>query len=312
MADATQPRVLLVAADADLAASTTASLEQRGFLAAAIQETAAALEAVYANPPDCILVQHEGPVSDKNPLLAELKADNVYGHLPIVLIVTDEGLRAGVDWDVNEADDFLVHPFSGEEVAARVRLCIERAQRDVNANPLTGLPGNLTIMREADHRIAAGQPFAMAYLDIDNFKPFNDKYGFSRGDEVLRMTARILLNAIHSLDTTDTYIGHIGGDDFIFMVPPTHVARVCKRIAQDFDTIVPDFYDEDDRAAGTIESIDRRGEVQTFPLMTISLAVIDTSAVTVSHMADLSSRAAEVKHFTKHLQGSNFIIDRRK
>jgi len=311
--DASKPSILIVAGRAsDNLHPAESILERAGFRVTTAYTAVAAIEQIYAAPPDCLLIEHAaGPLTARNGLLAELKSDNVYGHLPAILVLPGEDLEKGINWKDNPADDYLTIPFTETELTARVSLCIARAQRDMDANPLSGLPGNIPIIREAERRIAAGTPFAMGYLDIDNFKPFNDKYGFSRGDEVLRMTTRLLVNAIRTTESNDTYVGHIGGDDFVFMVPSAVVAKACKRIVADFDAIVPSFYDEEDRRSGIIQSSDRKGVVQTFPLMTVSVAVVDTGAARISHVADLSTRAAEVKHFTKALPGSNFVIDRR-
>jgi GGDEF domain-containing protein len=310
--DFSEPTVLIVAANNSEINHVAEVLERYGFRTRIAYGVSAAMEQIYAAPPQCLLIAHIGNAFAVEPLLVELKSDNVYGHLPAILLLPKEAVEFGVDWSVNPADDFLSDPFSDEELVARVRLSIARSQRDVHANPLTGLPGNIPIMKEAERRIAAGKPFAMGYLDIDNFKPFNDKYGFSRGDEVLRMTTRILVNAIRTLESQETYVGHIGGDDFIFIVSPDDVGLACKRIIADFDSIVPSFYDDEDRRSGFIQSTDRKGLVQMFPLMTVSIAVVDTGVAPITHLALLSARAAEVKHFTKALTGSNFIIDRRK
>jgi len=307
-----EPSVLIVATKSEEIEKAAAILEKAGFRVASASNAGSALEQVYADPPQCLLIEQDGSLTARNELLGELKSDNVYGHLPAVLILSREDFGKGVDWAANPADDYLIRPFTDEELTTRVNLCIARAHRDVHANPLSGLPGNIPIMREAERRIAAGQSFAMGYLDIDNFKPFNDKYGFSRGDEVLRMTTRLLVNAIKMLESNETYVGHIGGDDFVFMIPSAHVNKACKRIIADFDAIVPSFYDDEDRRSGFIQAVDRRGAIQTFPLMTVSIAVVDTGSVLVTHVASLSARAAEVKHFTKQLSGSNFIVDRRK
>lgn len=313
MTNAPKPSVLIVAdRGSEILRPAETILERAGFRVMTADTAAAAIEQIYAAPPDCLIIERRaGPSAAHNGLLAELKSDNVYGHLPAILALPREDLEKGVDWKENPADDYLTIPFTETELTARLSLCITRAQRDMDANPLSGLPGNIPLMREAERRIAAGTPFAMGYLDIDNFKPFNDKYGFSRGDEVLRMTTRLIVNAIRSTESNDTYVGHIGGDDFVFMVPCSVVAKACKRLIADFDAIIPSFYDEEDRRSGIIQSADRKGVVQAFPLMTVSVAVVDTGAASITHVAGLSTRAAEVKHFTKSLPGSNFVIDRR-
>ena len=311
MSDGGIAAILVVERSLEACGLIAAPLEAAGYGVIPAYNGSKALEAIYADPPQCIVVPHGHAGSADGTLLDDLKGDSVYGHLPVIVTVSAEEL-AQIDWARVRADDYLVTPVDDAELVSRVRLCLARAQRDLNANPLTGLPGNLAILREAERRLAAGQPFAVAYLDLDHFKPFNDKYGFSRGDEVLRMTARILVNAIRRLNNPDTCIGHVGGDDFLFMTPSALMEQACKDVLRDFDLIVPNFYDEADRASGQILSVSRTGEQQTFPLMSCSIAVVDAGAVEVQHLADISSRSAEVKKYAKGLPGSNYLMDRRK
>lgn len=286
-------------------------LRTNGFAVAECTSAQEALDAFYADPPQCVVVPLGMAGSNSDSLLLELKGDNVYGHIPVVVMLTPEELNAGVDWTHTPADDYLLEINSDDEIRARMRLCLARALRDVHANPLTGLPGNLTITRETDKRLAAGDKFAFAYLDIDHFKAYNDKYGFARGDEVLRMTARIVVNAIRAVNNPSTYVGHIGGDDFVFILPSDAVHAVCKRTISHFDLIVRDFYDEEDRKHGCIQSKDRQGNAQQFPLMGISIGAVDTSVSKVANTAEMFARVTEIKSFAKRLPGSNYIVDRR-
>ncbi len=306
------PSVLLVAPDRAEEERMTAELKSFDLTIRSTTDGPTALEMFYIEPPRCLVLYHGMTMPGGRSILDEIKSDNVYGHLPVVLVVSEPERDAMLDWAAIPADDYVVQPYPAAELYSRIRMCLARASRDVNANPLTGLPGNLTIHREAERRLASGKPFCLAYLDVDHFKAFNDRYGFARGDEVLRMTARVLVNAIRSIDAEGSYVGHIGGDDFVFMTPPGSMQTVCKRVLEDFDRIVPNFYDEEDRTRGHIESVDRQGNPSSFPLMGCSIGVIDTSATTVSHIADLFSRVSEVKSFTKRIPGSSFIIDRRK
>ncbi|MBN2308086.1 MAG: diguanylate cyclase [Candidatus Hydrogenedentes bacterium] len=287
-------------------------LSEAGYEVRTAETGQEALDIFYAEPPRCLVLKHGMPVREGLSLLKEIKSDNVYGHLPAVEVVSRAELEAGIDWDGVPADDYVVEPLDATELLSRIRICWARAQRDVNANPLTGLPGNLTITREAEQRLAANQAFAFAYLDLDAFKAYNDKYGFSRGDEVLRMTARVVVNAIRALGNDNTYVGHIGGDDFVFITPCELAAQACESITRSFDLVVTNFYDEDDRARGCIESVDRKGNPTTFPLMACSIGVVDTRASAISHIAELFSRVTEVKSVAKGLPGSNFALDRRK
>ncbi len=308
-----QGAILVIDPDQARAHQLTAALQAGGVRAIEAHTNRDILAAIYADPPQCIVLPHGLPGTEKagGTLLEQLKADNVYGHLPVILMVSAEE-TSRIDWQRTPADDYVFLPVDSESLLSRVRLCLARAQRDVNANPLTGLPGNITIIREAERRLAEGTPFATGYVDLDNFKSFNDKYGFSRGDEVLRMTARILVNAVRGLNCPETYLGHVGGDDFIFLAPPALAEQACQDMIRSFDLIVPNFYDDEDRNGGGINSVDRRGNPQFFPLMTCSIAVIDTTITEVDHIGDISARAAEMKKFTKNLPGSNFLVDRRK
>ncbi len=287
-------------------------LNAAGLVPKLVDDGFKALDAFFAQPPQCVVIRYKMPARGTRSLLDEIKADNVYGHLPAIIIVTPKEIEAEIDWHHNPADDYVVEPFSGAELISRIRMCWARAQRDVNANPLTGLPGNLTITREAERRLNNGTAFAFGYLDIDGFKAFNDRYGFGRGDEAIRMTARILVNTIRSLESHETYVGHVGGDDFVFITPPQLMAQACERIIASFELVATDFYDEEDRVRGYIQSVDRQGNPQQYPLMSCSIGAVDTISTQVTHIAELFSRVAEVKTFAKRLPGSNYIIDRRK
>lgn len=306
------PLVLVVNGDASECARIETVLRGAGFGVKTATTAKGALDEFYAEPPRAVLVKHGITVEGGRLLVDEIKADNVYGHLPVILLLAREQLQQGIDWARLPADEYVVEPFADAELVARVRICLARAQRDINANPLTGLPGNLTVTREAERRLAGNEEFAFAYLDLDGFKAFNDRYGFSRGDEVLRMTARVVVNAVRSLGSESTYVGHIGGDDYVFITPSDLIAQACERVIRDFDLVIGDFYDEEDQRRGAIQSHDRQGNLQTFPITSCSIGVVDTRATRVSHIAELFERVSEVKTFTKRLPGSNYIIDRRK
>ena len=306
-----QHTVLIVHHESAVLESYSVMLAQAGFGVSTARSASAILDVVQDTPPHCFVIPRDFPGTGSQHLIEELKADNMYGHVPILMVLKANELRE-VDWTLSAADDYLVDPIQAIDIGARVTLCIQRAHRDINANPLTGLPWNLTILREAERRLNLGEPFAVGYLDLDNFKPFNDKYGFARGDEVLRMTARVLVSVLRGQANKDTYVGHIGGDDYIFMTPSDLVEKVSQQILTNFDLIVPNFYDADDRERGNIQSVDRKGEKQTFPMMGCSIAIIDTRNSGIKYVGDISARSAEVKKYAKSIAGSNYVVDRRK
>ena len=151
----------------------------------------------------------------------------------------------------------------------------------------------------------------LCYGDLDHFKAFNDKYGFSRGDEVIRMTARVITNAVRQSGSKLSFVGHIGGDDFIFLLPLEEVDGMCQEILKNFDLVVTTFYDEEHRMRRSIETVDRRGNRATFPIMSLSIAVVHNEKRPFTHFGEMSAIAAELKKYVKEMKGSNYFKDRR-
>lgn len=304
-------QILVIDSPSGTNGTAVAILEEAGYIATRAPSVGLVQTLIQETPPHCIIVPFElrGTLSGTT-LAEELKNDTIYGHLPM-LMTLDAVALPEVNWVKLRVDEFLLAPYTAGELLARVQICLARAQRDLNANPLTGLPGNIAIIREAEARLNRGDAFAVAYLDLDNFKPFNDKYGFLRGDEVLRMTARVVVNAARATKSELSFVGHVGGDDFVLIAPSDLVESACDEILRNFDLLIPNFYDEEDRVRGAIQSVDRQGNTCTFSMMTCSIAVIDTAAHAVRHVADISARAAQVKKYAKSVRGSTTCFDRR-
>jgi GGDEF domain-containing protein len=182
---------------------------------------------------------------------------------------------------------------------------------DQNANPLTKLPGNLVIETEVKRRLEMGEPLAVLYIDLDNFKAFNDKFGFEAGDRILQFTAEVMKDTVAFMDQPGDFVGHIGGDDFIVVTNPDASERLCREIIRRFDADMPYFYPEEDRNRGYIISVDRQGQVQRFGLCSISIAVVTNESRRIEDFLALSSLAAEVKKVAKGIEGSSFARDRR-
>jgi GGDEF domain-containing protein len=305
------PAVLVATSNAGHSDAIQSALEKSAYRVKCVGSIQEALDVFYTSALHAVVLQYRLGIQDGPDVFKIFKGSNIFGFTPLILLFDSPADAEAVNWEHVPADDYVTWPLPDGELASRMRLCGARAHRDVNANPLTGLPGNLPILHEAEKRLRANTPFALGHFDINNFKAFNDKYGFHRGDEVLRMTARLLENTFHDLKHPDAYVGHLGGDDFIFMLPCDEAEPACRRICAEFDSISINFYDDEDRHNGFIHSHDRQGKPCNFPLMSCSIGVIDTSTSSVEHIADLSTRAAQVKGFAKTMPGSHFIIDRR-
>ncbi|WP_341860283.1 GGDEF domain-containing response regulator [Desulfohalovibrio reitneri] len=271
-----------------------------------------AIETLFNEPPDLLVVDHNLPDMSGAQVASLVKSENVYRQLPVMLCLTPDDLSGGLDFGQVECDDFLMAPYDQDTVNARICLTLARASRSLDANPLTKLPGNTSIIQRIQDAIDRSENFALAYLDLDYFKAFNDKYGFSRGDEVLMMTARVIVNIIRGFSGVKTFVGHVGGDDFVFIVPPELAEDACRRIIKSFDDIVPHFYDADDRKQGFIRSTDRQGWVRDFPLMAVSIAVVLNQGGRLNHYGEASAIAMSLKKKAKETPTSNYVLDRRE
>ena len=238
-----------------------------------------------------------------------LKADSYTGIVPAVLwIAGDEQLVRAFDSD---ADEVLRDGNSETEVEARLEVLLRRSDRDVRVHPSTRLPGTMEIEAEIGRRMARGEKFAVCYADLDHFKEFNDRYSYYDGDRVIRILAKILHDVVKGVTGEKGFVGHIGGDDFIFIIPVSFVNDVCGEIVEVFDALAPYQYSEQDRRAGYYFGKDRRGQLHRVPLMTVSIGVVTNERRHFTHAAQVSELATEMKSYAKTLPGSVFTIDRR-
>lgn len=180
------------------------------------------------------------------------------------------------------------------------------------ANPLTGLPGNRQIEEELLNRLSGEQPFSVIYSDLDHFKGFNDRYGFERGDQAIKLTASIITEQVARYGRPDDLVGHIGGDDFIVITRPEVAEEICRKIIETFDQRVPELYDPEDRERGYIDTTDRQDRPVRLPLMTISLALIDCQPGQYNNLEELARVSAELKRYAKSKEGSVFVKERRQ
>ncbi|HLV89566.1 MAG: response regulator [Acidimicrobiales bacterium] len=305
-------RVLVADDDADILAVVKINFELDGFEVETAVDGEDALQKATANPPNAIVLDIMMPRMDGLTALHRLRSQATTANIPIILLTARglpedrvRGLELG-------ADDYITKPFDITELAARVRAVLRRTQAARDLSPLTGLPGNFKITAEIEARIRDKEPFALIHGDLDNFKAFNDHYGFMRGDEVIRFCARCFTEAAQTLDLGDqSFIGHIGGDDFVAITPPDMAEAFCKEVTERFDDGILDLYDTADALRGYIEVIDRRGERYAFPVVSLSLGVASTDVREITSQWEASAIAVEMKEFAKKQPGSTYRIDRR-
>lgn len=306
------PRILIVDDEEDIRDILKITLSDEGYEVIEAQDGNEALKSAQAKSPDLVILDYKIPYVDGREVCRRLKKDILLRYLPIIMLtgkgeITDKvgGIEAG-------ADDYIVKPFEPQELLARIKMILRRTERDLEANPLTRLPGNVSIINEMQERIDENELFAVGYLDLDKFKSYNDKYGFEHGDEVIRETARILIRSISECGNSDDFIGHVGGDDFVFITSPEKSDALCQKIIDEFEKTVPSFYAPEDAKNGYIIARDRKGQLQKTPLLSVSIGVITNTARKITHVAQIGEIGAELKAAAKSRERSNYIKDKRK
>ncbi|MDH3190120.1 MAG: response regulator [Acidimicrobiia bacterium] len=304
-------RVLVADDDPDILAVVKVNFELEGFDVVTAVDGEDALQKATAEPPKVIVLDIMMPRMDGLTALHRLRGQAATANVPIILLTARglpedrvRGLELG-------ADDYITKPFDINELIARVGAVIRRTQAARDLSPLTGLPGNFRITAEIEQRINARESFALVHGDLDNFKAFNDHYGFMRGDEVIRFCASCLGSAAAAVGIENPFVGHIGGDDFVAIVPAGIAEAYCKEVVERFDDGILDLYDTADALRGYIEVIDRRGERYAFPVVSLSLGVASTDVRDINTQWEASAIAVEMKEFAKKQPGSTYRIDRR-
>ncbi len=239
-----------------------------------------------------------------------LKGDPYTGVVPGGVLAADGGAGLSAAFQAG-ADEVLLPATPGDEAVLRLDVMLRRADRDVHVHPSTRLPGAPEIEAEIGRRLAAGETFAACYADLDHFKEYNDRYSYYEGDRVIRILAKILHDVARGYCPEDGFVGHIGGDDFIFIVPVRSAPEICQEIVSIFDALVPCQYSEQDRLAGYFFGKDRRGQLHRVPLMTVSIGVVTNERRAFTHPAQVSELATEMKSYAKTLPGSVYVVDRR-
>jgi GGDEF domain-containing protein len=241
---------------------------------------------------------------------ARLKSDSFSGVVPAI-VITSPGVASVSSAFDNGADVVVPAYMDNVEAIRRLESLLARSARDLGVHPSTRLPGAGAIEAEILRRLSTGGLFAVCYADLDHFKEYNDRYSWNEGDRVIRILAMILHDVVKGVCGEKGFVGHIGGDDFIFVIPHDAVTGICEEITATFDLLVPYQYSEPDRRAGYFFGKDRRGVLDRVPLMTLSIGVVTNVQRTFKEPRQVSRLATEMKTYAKTLTGSVYSIDRR-
>jgi len=305
-------KILIADDDPDIRDILKLTLREEDYEIIEAQNGEEALKIIRSKPLDLVLLDYKMPKMDGRTLCNLIKKDLLLAHLPIIMVTGKGEINDRIDGIDAGADDYVVKPFEPKELLARIRMVLRRTKRDLEANPLTRLPGNVAILNALSNCVEKKTLFAVCYVDLDKFKAYNDKYGFEHGDDVIRETARILLSATKECGNISDFVGHIGGDDFIIITNPELSDKLCEKIIHDFDNISPSFYNQEDRRNGFIIGYDRQSKIHKIPLLSVSIGVVTNQMREITHVAQIGEIGAELKKLAKGMEKSNYVKDQRQ
>jgi diguanylate cyclase (GGDEF)-like protein len=304
-------RVLIADDDAAIRQLLEDLLQEDGYSVTSTANGHELVQAAQQQIPDLILIDLMMPQMDGYEAIRQLRNDTRTAHIPMIILTAQLHTRDVVVGFESGADDYITKPFDTAILLARIQSQLRRAAQRPVHNPLTGLPGNSLLREEMRYRLEQRQAFALLYVDLDNFKVFNDTYGFARGDEVILLVAHLVQHAIAIHNAPDAFIGHIGGDDFAILTKPEIVDGICQTLIASFDQAIAQLYHPDDLQRGFLSGLDRHGMLRRFGLLTISIGVVTTERRSFGSPIELAQVAAEMKHYAKTQPGSSYAVNRR-
>lgn len=304
--------VLIADDDQDVADAVELNLQLVGYDVRLARDGGEAVAMARELQPDLVLLDVLMPVHDGFEVCEILRADPRTRYVAIVLLTAKgiaqdkvRGFQAG-------ADDYIVKPFEPEELVERVRSVLRRGRQQRDLSPLTGLPGNFRIAAELEARVNGDSgEFAVLYADLNAFKSYNDHYGFLRGDEVIKFTARVCTEALAQDPDPADFAGHVGGDDFVLITAPEKAERIAQNIVAGFDAGIRNFYDVEDLERGYVEVSDRQGNPHRRGVVSIAVGIATTAHREIRTQWEASVIASEMKSIAKSKEGSAYAFDRR-
>ena len=305
------PRILVVDDDQNMVLLGSQIVSSLGMIPLVAFSGQEALDKVRRFRPDLVLLDINMPGMDGFEVIEALKADPATNLTPIIVFSARSAETDKVRALKMGADDYVTKPFSVPELSARIDRLLRRTAAEISASSTTGLPGSVSLEQVLLERIRTGVPLGVLYADADHFKAFNDRYGFTRGDSVIRQIADIVLTSVRELGNPEDFVAHIGGDDFVVITTPDRAVPIAQRVVERFDRIIPYYYDPEDREANGIATTDRRGRVTRFPIMTISVAIVTNEFRRFHHPGEVADVAAQLKRFAKSKPGSVWVKDQR-
>ncbi len=301
--------ILVADDDPDILRFVELNLRLEGYEVLTAADGEEALELAKERGPELVILDVMMPRMDGYEVCQRLRQDSQTSHVCIIMLTAKSMSADKVLGLTSGADDYISKPFDPMELVARVKTTLRRTREMTAMSPLTGLPGNIQIEQEMRRRVVGGEPYAVLWLDLDNFKAFNDRYGWVRGDNAITYLATVLREV--KGEDQDMWVGHIGGDDFVMVIDAKDVEGICEATVKRFDRDVRELYDDEDAQRGSVRVTDRLGRELEFPLVSVSIGAATNEHRVVSDHRELVETATEMKSYAKKRPGSVYSIDRR-
>ncbi len=270
------------------------------------------IDIALKNIPSLIVINEDAIDRDVIELCSKIRKDEDNTITPVIIVSSKSDRDHRIKILQQSVEFFIKKPVDEKYLYYTVKNLNRLLASNRTVSPLTGLPGNVQIHAELKKRLLRKEAFSVLYLDLDNFKAYNDVYGFLKGDQIIEFTAETIVNLVHSDELENTFVGHIGGDDFVAIVPGTHCEKLCQNILAYFDANVGKFFTEEDFENGYIEVENRKGIIEKFPLTSLSIGVVVADEGRFHNILEIGEIGAQVKHAAKSVMGSSYAIDRRK
>lgn len=268
---------------------------------------------IFKNLPQLIIINDDTIDKDVIEVCEEIRKNEDNNIIPIIVVSSKEDREFKIKLAKNYIEYYVAKSMGMEYLYYRIRNIFRLLVLNRTISPLTGLPGNIQIQTELKRRLLRNEKFTVLYLDLDNFKAYNDVYGFLKGDEIIKFTAKTILKNVNNVGSSDIFVGHIGGDDFVAVLGVNlEYEKVCQDIISEFDSGVQAFFTEEDLERKYLKIQNRKGKMEHFPLTSISIGVVIVDSDMFSNVLEIGEVGAQVKHIAKKYKGSCYAIDRRK
>ena len=270
------------------------------------------LDDALRNIPSLIIIDEDSISENVVDIANKIKANEDNAITPVIVISSNTNRTHRVEVLTAFVEHFIKKPIDEEYLYYTIKNLVRLLDINRKVSPLTGLPGNVQIQAEMKKRLLNNEHFVMLYLDLDNFKAYNDIYGFAKGDELIKFTARTIVENVQDIDFENGFVGHIGGDDFVAIISENDFERLCQNIIIDFDTGVLKYFTDEHVQDGFMEIENRKGVLEQYPLTTISIGVVEAVPGHFKNTLEIGEVGAQVKHLSKTILGSTYVVNKRQ